>query len=136
MPSSYTTSRFSPSTFSPGAIGAFAAASAAACSATAMPRVACSIGAARLNAASDLDLIVIYDAGGVEASDGRVVAYTYDPLGRLVAVHGGPRGERRYDWDDAAGLLCRVTDADGIVEVDNTYDVRGRVSTQRSVFGR
>lgn len=73
---------------------------------------------------------------GVEASDGRVVAYTYDPLGRLVAVHGGPRGERRYDWDDAAGLLCRVTDADGIVEVDNTYDVRGRVSTQRSVFGR
>ncbi|PUB19187.1 [protein-PII] uridylyltransferase family protein [Yoonia sediminilitoris] len=30
-----------------------------------------SLGAARLNAASDLDLIVIYDADGVDASDGR-----------------------------------------------------------------
>ncbi|WP_092891430.1 glutamine-synthetase adenylyltransferase [Roseicitreum antarcticum] len=30
-----------------------------------------SLGAGRLNAASDLDLIVIYDADGVEASDGR-----------------------------------------------------------------
>ncbi len=30
-----------------------------------------SLGAARLNAASDLDLIVIYDPAGVEASDGR-----------------------------------------------------------------
>ncbi len=30
-----------------------------------------SLGAERLNAASDLDLIVIYDAAGVEASDGR-----------------------------------------------------------------
>ena len=30
-----------------------------------------SLGAGRLNAASDLDLIVIYDSGGVDASDGR-----------------------------------------------------------------
>jgi [glutamine synthetase] adenylyltransferase / [glutamine synthetase]-adenylyl-L-tyrosine phosphorylase len=29
-----------------------------------------SLGAARLNAASDLDLIVIYDAAGVEGSEG------------------------------------------------------------------
>jgi glutamate-ammonia-ligase adenylyltransferase len=38
-----------------------------------------SLGAARLNARSDLDLIVIYDADGVEASDGRrpLAARTY-----------------------------------------------------------
>jgi glutamate-ammonia-ligase adenylyltransferase len=43
-----------------------------------------SLGAGRLNAASDLDLIVIYDAGGVEASDGRRPLPTRQYFARLT----------------------------------------------------
>lgn len=43
-----------------------------------------SLGAARLNAASDLDLIVIYDAGGVEASEGRRPLPTKPYFARLT----------------------------------------------------
>ena len=68
-----------------------------------------------------------------QASDGRRVGYHYDE-GRLVAAVTA-RGTRRYEWDDT-GLLCRVVDADGVVEVDNTYDPQGRVVTQASQHGR
>ncbi|MBB1499921.1 type IV secretion protein Rhs [Propioniciclava sp. MC1683] len=70
---------------------------------------------------------------GLEASDGRVVAFTYE-AGRLVAA-AGPAGTRSYGWN-AAGLVDRVTDADGVVEAENTYDEQGRVATQLSPFGR
>ncbi len=43
-----------------------------------------SLGAARLNAASDLDLIVIYDAGGAEASEGRRPLPTRQYFARLT----------------------------------------------------
>ena len=72
----------------------------------------------------------------VGASDGRAVSYDYDAHGRLVGSRGGDDGGRRYGWDEDSGLLARVADADGVVEVDNTYDARGRVATQRSPFGR
>ena len=32
--------------------------------------------------------------------------------------------------------MRRVVDADGVVEVDNTYNQAGQVLTQRSPFGR
>ena len=72
----------------------------------------------------------------VRADDGRAVRYDYDDLGRLVRARGADRGERRYGWDEDSGLLARITDADGVVEVDNTYDEHGRVASQRSPFGR
>ena len=69
-----------------------------------------------------------------EASDGRTVTYTYDPDLRLTAATG-PLGTRSYRWDDA-GLVDAVIDADGVVEVENTYDARGRVTSQLSPHGR
>ena len=69
-----------------------------------------------------------------ETSDGRRVSYVYDEAGRLTGTRA-PRGSRGYEWGEA-GLIVRVTDADGVVEADNTYDEAGRVRTQRSAFGR
>ncbi|WP_147383050.1 DUF6531 domain-containing protein, partial [Propionibacterium australiense] len=70
----------------------------------------------------------------VVADDGRRVDYGYDGSGRLVEARGGG-GARRYRWGEA-GLIEAVIDADGVVEVTNSYDERGRVSRQRSAFGR
>lgn len=70
----------------------------------------------------------------VEASDGRVVSYAYDEAGRLVDATG-PLGTREYRWNEA-DLIEAVVDADGVVEVENTYDEHGRVTRQRSPFGR
>ena len=67
-------------------------------------------------------------------SDGRHVDYAYDDHRRLVTATG-PAGTRSYRWNDA-GLIESVTDADGVVEAENTYDAQGRVTTQRSQFGR
>lgn len=63
-----------------------------------------SLGAARLNAMSDLDLIVIYDAGSVEASDGRRPLATRPYYARLtqalVTALSAPMGEGRlYEVD-------------------------------------
>ncbi|HEY8544138.1 MAG TPA: DUF6531 domain-containing protein [Acidimicrobiales bacterium] len=67
--------------------------------------------------------------------DGRRVEYRYDDDGRLVEATGGPRGRRRYEIG-ADGRVAAVIDADGVVEVRNTYDEEGRVVEQRSPFGR
>ena len=69
----------------------------------------------------------------VSGSDGRRVAYRYDQ--GLLAEADGPAGARRYG-SDGAGRVASVTDADGVVELVNTYDEQGRVLTQRSPFGR
>ncbi|MBE0412824.1 glutamine-synthetase adenylyltransferase [Yoonia sp.] len=63
-----------------------------------------SLGAARLNAASDLDLIVIYDADGVETSDGRrplaTRAYYVRLTQALVTALSAPMAEGRlYEVD-------------------------------------
>lgn len=68
-------------------------------------------------------------------SDGRRVDYGYDTLGRLTSA-AGPRGERRYVWGDESALIEQVVDGDGVVEVFNGYDEKGRVAWQRSPFGR
>ncbi len=68
-----------------------------------------------------------------EASDGRRTTYAYEE-GRLVAATGA-RGTRTYRWNEA-GLVEAVIDADGVVEVENTYDEQGRVTDQRSPHGR
>ncbi|MDQ3782656.1 MAG: DUF6531 domain-containing protein, partial [Actinomycetota bacterium] len=67
-------------------------------------------------------------------SDGRRVGYDYDEVANLVGVEG-QGGGRRYDLDEV-GRITRVIDADGVVEVDNTYDGEGRVASQASPFGR
>ena len=69
----------------------------------------------------------------VSGSDGRRVDYRYADGGLVEAA--GPAGARRYDLDEA-GRVASVTDADGVVELVNTYDEQGRVLTQRSPFGR
>ena len=69
----------------------------------------------------------------VSGSDGRRVDYRYTG-DRLVAAEG-PGGSHHYGHDDA-GRVTSVTDADGVVELVNTYDAAGRVLTQRSPFGR
>ncbi len=69
----------------------------------------------------------------VEADDGRRVEFRYE-AGRLVEV-AGPLGSRRYEWGKD-GRIAAVIDADGVVEARNTYDDKGRVSTQVSQFGR
>ncbi len=71
---------------------------------------------------------------GATASDGRQVSYEYDEHGHLVAA-ATPAGTRRYRWNDA-DLIDAVFDADGVLEAENTYDEQGRVTTQRSPFGR
>lgn len=63
-----------------------------------------SLGASRLNAASDLDLIVIYDGGDVEASDGRRPLATRPFYARLtqalVTALSAPTAEGRlYEVD-------------------------------------
>jgi len=68
------------------------------------------------------------------ASDGRRVDYRYDDRGRLVAADT-PAGTRSYRWNDA-DLVDAVIDPDGVVEAENTYDEQGRVTSQRSPFGR
>lgn len=78
------------------------------------------------------------------ADDGRRVDYGYDAWHRLVTARTSTAqasagdeliAERRYGSDDA-GRVESVTDADGVVEVVNTYDADGRVVTQRTPFGR
>ena len=70
----------------------------------------------------------------VVASDGRRIDYGYDAAGQLTSV-AGDGGTRSYRWNDA-GLITEVVDADGVVEVHNTYDDQSRVATQRSPHGR
>lgn len=70
----------------------------------------------------------------VVADDGRRVDYGYDEAGQLITVDG-PMGVRRYEIDES-GRIATVADADGVVPAENTYDVLGRVLTQRSEFGR
>ena len=56
-------------------------------------------------------------------SDGRHVEYAYDDGGDLVEANSITAGPRRYELD-AEGRIVSVTDADGVVELVNTYDER------------
>lgn len=70
----------------------------------------------------------------VDCNDGRRVEYVYDESLRLVRALGSAAVTREYRYD-AAGYLFEVVDADGVVEVSNTYDDRGRVLSQVSPTG-
>ena len=81
----------------------------------------------------------VHEAGGerlvaARTADGRTVTFAYDDEGRLVSATGAG-GTRSYRWD-GDGFVAAVVDADGVVEVENTYDEHGRVTRQRSPFGR
>jgi len=69
------------------------------------------------------------------SSDGRTVSYEYTTVGQLAAVTATGAGTRRYEWN-TAGLMFKVIDAHGVVEAENTYDQKNRVTTQVSEFGR
>lgn len=91
---------------------------------------------ARLEHERGRHVVLTWDGDRVvaaEASDGRRVDYAYEE-GRLVAATGA-RGTRTYRWNEA-GLVEAVIDADGVVEVENAYDDRARVTAQRSPHGR
>ncbi|MEA2224689.1 MAG: hypothetical protein QOH83_3065 [Solirubrobacteraceae bacterium] len=70
----------------------------------------------------------------LECSDGRRASYRYDASTNLVEVDGDG-GTRRYELDET-GRVVSVVDADGVVELVNTYDEDGRVLEQLSPFGR
>ncbi|GAA2843748.1 RHS repeat-associated protein [Leucobacter komagatae] len=69
-----------------------------------------------------------------QVSDGRRVEYLYDADRRLIGVSDAV-GTRRYRWN-SAGLIDRVTAATGVVECENTYDAKGRVTEQLTPYGR
>lgn len=70
-----------------------------------------------------------------ETSDGRRVSYEYDTGTRALTTVSRPTGTRTYRWN-TDGLIEQVIDADGVIEVANTYDGDGRVATQLSPHGR
>jgi len=72
--------------------------------------------------------------GDIQCSDGRAASYRYDAVDNLVGVDG-ESGMRQYELD-AHGRVVSVIDADGVVELVNTYDDDGRVVEQLSPFGR
>lgn len=69
-----------------------------------------------------------------QVSDGRRVEYLYDADRRLIGVSDAV-GTRHYRWN-GAGLIDRVTAATGVVECENTYDEKGRVTEQLTPYGR
>ncbi|OAV62403.1 DUF6531 domain-containing protein [Enteractinococcus helveticum] len=82
-----------------------------------------------------IDVEYISDrVASVSASDGRRIEYLYDDQLRLTEVTSSS-GTRTYRWNDA-GLIDQVVAADGVVEVVNTYDAKGRVISQLTPYGR
>ena len=77
----------------------------------------------------DLERVV-----ALRSSDGRSVSYSYDDDGNLVAA-AAEGGTRSYEVDEM-GRVVSVVDADGVVELVNTYDDDGRVLEQLSPYGR
>ncbi|MGK2958445.1 MAG: DUF6531 domain-containing protein [Acidimicrobiales bacterium] len=69
-----------------------------------------------------------------EASDGRVVSYGYDATGNLVSVANPVGGVTTYSHN-ADGLITKITDPDGHVVLENSYDSRDRVASQRMGSG-
>src|SRR5690625_993467 len=82
-----------------------------------------------------LDIEYVEDrVASVHASDGRRVEYLYDDQRRLIGVTD-PVGTRTYRWNPA-GLIDKVTAADGVVECENFYDDQHRVIRQLTPYGR
>jgi RHS repeat-associated protein len=92
-------------------------------------------------------LLLAYDAAGhltgmqeYAGSLARTWTYAYDSSGRLVTVTdaiGNTSGQTpsqhqwRYAYDGATARMTTLTDPDGRVRLQNTYDALGRVTEQR-----
>jgi RHS repeat-associated protein len=71
----------------------------------------------------------------VSGSDGRVVVYSYDAItGDLVSVTDAA-GQTSAFGVDGEGRVSSITDASGVVLVENTYDGWGRVVEQVAPTG-
>jgi YD repeat-containing protein len=70
---------------------------------------------------------------GLVASDGRQVSFGYTD-GNLTSVTDAAGGVTTYGYD-AGDRLDRITDADGVVVVESTYDALGRVVGQTTPSG-
>lgn len=92
----------------------------------------------RLVHSSGREVSVTYGEDGlvscVRATGGQEVTYSYHE-NRLVSVHG-VCGVRSYEWDEASGVLARITDEAGVVLMDNTFDECGHVVSQKTPHGR
>lgn len=88
------------------------------------------------DAAGRLHTFSYNDAGllaGIQLSDGRAVSYAYTN-GYLTSVRDVRGGTTSYRYD-AAGRLDQITDANGHLEVRNTYGNDGRVVEQLDATG-
>jgi len=95
-----------------------------------------SLGAGRLNATSDLDLIVIYDADGVDASDGRRPLATRTYYARLTqalvtAVSAPMADGRLYEVD----MRLRPSGRSGPVATSDTNEMRARLHEAKPGHG-
>lgn len=79
-----------------------------------------------------------YTTGGkvacVRGYDGSRIEYIYDETGEHLTQVISAAGVRSYTYNQA-GLMDRVTAADGSLEVENTYDKQGRVCQQTYPHG-
>ncbi|HTN99157.1 MAG TPA: DUF6531 domain-containing protein [Microthrixaceae bacterium] len=66
---------------------------------------------------------------GAATSDGRSVSYAYNLAGDLVGVTDVSGGSTVY-LVDASGRIEKITNPEGLVLVDNTYNTLGRVVSQ------
>jgi RHS repeat-associated protein len=69
------------------------------------------------------------------ASPARVVTYQYDGSGRLWKATDREGKTVTYAYDGTSSRIASITDPRGNVTLTNTYDVQGRVATQKDALG-
>jgi RHS repeat-associated protein/uncharacterized delta-60 repeat protein len=72
---------------------------------------------------------------GITSSTGRIVAYGYNTLGQLSSVTDEHNAAWVYTYTPTSGLLKTATDPTGVLQMDNQYDIYGRVITQTGANG-
>jgi YD repeat-containing protein len=70
---------------------------------------------------------------GLSLPDGRALSYAYS--GDLLTSASDPTGATTTYAYDPGARLARITDPNGNVEVDTTYDASGRVVSQADAMG-
>lgn len=66
---------------------------------------------------------------------GRTVNFGYDANNRLSTVTDRAGSTTTYGYSGSTNLITTVTDARSNIVVTNTYDVQGRVATQKDALG-
>ncbi len=93
------------------------------------------------DAAGRGSLSLSYNTAGLLASvtdwmsPARSVQFGYDASGRLHSVTDRAGKITTYGYDGTTSRLTTITDANGHVAVTMTYDVQGRVATQKDALG-